>query len=93
VIRVVRAGAAKTAAQPQAEEGNPCHVGAPMPGMVAKVVVKPGQLVKKGDALVSIEAMKMETMIRAERDAVVDKVHAQAGAVVAAKDLLLEFTE
>ncbi|RJG04270.1 pyruvate carboxylase [Noviherbaspirillum sedimenti] len=90
LIRVARAGAAQKAGQLQAQDGNPRHVGAPMPGMVVMVAAKPGQQVKKGDPLLSLEAMKMETVLRAERDAVVDKVHVQAGAVVAAKDLLLE---
>ena len=45
----------------------------------------------KGDPLVSIEAMKMETMIRAEIDGVVLHTHIKPGSVVAAKDLLVEF--
>ncbi len=45
----------------------------------------------KGDALVSIEAMKMETMLTAERDGVVHTIHARHGESVNAKDLLIEF--
>ncbi len=62
-----------------------------MPGMVVTVAVKPGQKVAKGDPLVSIEAMKMETMIRAELDSVVKDVHVKPGMVVSAKDLLLNY--
>lgn len=59
--------------------------------MVMTVADKPGQLVAKGDPLVSVEAMKIETMIRAERDAVVGQVHVKPGTAVGAKDLLVEF--
>ena len=44
------------------------HVGAPMPGMVSTLAVAAGQAVKAGDVLLSIEAMKMETALHAERD-------------------------
>jgi pyruvate carboxylase len=54
------------------------------------VSVKAGQPIKKGDPLVSIEAMKMESVIRAERDGTVKAVHVKHGDAVAAKDLLLE---
>jgi pyruvate carboxylase len=91
LIRIDRAGAVKTAGRPLAEEGNAKHLGAPMPGMVVTVAVKPGQKVAKGDPLVSLEAMKMETMIRAERDVTVHKVHVHPGTVVNAKELLIEF--
>ena len=75
--------------RPKAEEGNPDHVGAPMPGSVVTVSVKAGQKVRRGDPLVSIEAMKMETVVRAERDATVAEVHAVTGMAVSPKDLLV----
>jgi pyruvate carboxylase len=90
-LRVTKAGAAAAGAQrQQAEEGNALHIGAPMPGAISTVSVTPGQSVKKGDPLVSIEAMKMETMLRAERDLTVSAVHVKSGDAVAAKDLMLE---
>jgi pyruvate carboxylase len=49
-----------------------------------------GKPVKAGDLLLTIEAMKMETGIHADRDAVVAAVHVSPGAQVDAKDLLLE---
>ena len=52
----------------KAEPGNEAHVGAPMPGVVSTVAVAAGQPVKAGDVLLSIEAMKMETALHAERD-------------------------
>ena len=61
-----------------------------MPGGIVTVCVKVGQPVKKGDPLSSIDAMKMERMLRAERDAVIKGIHVKPGDAVAAKDLLLE---
>ncbi|WP_416900013.1 MAG: pyruvate carboxylase [Minwuia sp.] len=75
---------------PKAEPGNPKHVAAPMPGLVATVAVEAGQKVKSGDLLLTIEAMKMETAIRAESDGEVARVVAGAGTQVDAKDLLVE---
>ena len=92
-VRVPKAGLVGTGhAKPKAEEGNPNHVGAPMPGMVVTVAVKVGQLVKKGDALLSMEAMKMETVLTAERDATVQALHVRPGDTIQAKDLLLELS-
>jgi len=93
MVRVDKVGAIKLVTHPRAQDGNPNHVGAPMPGMVVTLAVKPGQKVAKGDPLVSIEAMKMETMIRAERDGVVKHTHVKPGAVVAAKDLMIELAD
>ena len=61
-----------------------------MPGMVVTVAAKVGQSVKKGDPLLSMEAMKMETMLTAEFDATVHAVHVRPGETIAAKDLLVE---
>ena len=80
----------QTVQRPKAEPGNANHIGAPMPGVVATVVVSTGQKVLEGDLLLTIEAMKMETGIHAERDAVVKAVHVQAGGQIDAKDLLIE---
>ncbi|WP_296766454.1 pyruvate carboxylase [Sediminimonas sp.] len=91
VVRVPnRLVKSKTAARPKAEAGNPNHVAAPMPGVVASVAVTPGQKVRDGDMLLTIEAMKMETGIHAERDATVKAVHVQPGGQIDAKDLLIE---
>ena len=91
VIRVPnRTVQAATAKRPKAELGNPNHVGAPMPGVVATVAVQAGQTVKQGDLLLTIEAMKMETGIHADRDAVIKAVHVTPGGQIDAKDLLVE---
>jgi pyruvate carboxylase len=91
VIRVPnRAIKAKTAAKPKAAEGNPNHVGAPMPGAIASVTVSVGQKVKAGDMLLTIEAMKMETGLHADRDATIKALYVQPGSQIDAKDLLVE---
>jgi pyruvate carboxylase len=92
VIRVPnRAIKSKTAARPKAAEGNPLHVGAPMPGSIASVGITVGQKVNAGDLMLTIEAMKMETGIHAERAGVVKALHVQPGSQIEAKDLLVEF--
>jgi pyruvate carboxylase len=79
------------AAQPKADPANPAHVAAPMPGVVATLAVAAGAKVKEGDLLLTIEAMKMETGLHADRDGVIKAVHVAAGAQIDAKDLLVEF--
>ncbi|MBO9466191.1 pyruvate carboxylase [Tropicibacter sp. R15_0] len=84
--------AAETVARPKADPTNEGHIGAPMPGVVASVAVTAGQKVCEGDLLLTIEAMKMETGLHAERDAVVSAVHVQPGGQIDAKDLLIELS-
>jgi pyruvate carboxylase len=91
VVRVAnRAVKAATASKPKAQEGNPAHIGAPMPGAVASVAVSVGQKVNAGDLLLTIEAMKMETGIHADRATTVKALHVQPGSQIDAKDLLIE---
>ncbi|MBI4986943.1 MAG: pyruvate carboxylase, partial [Rhodocyclales bacterium] len=91
MVRVAKAGAGGVRhARLKAEDGNPDHVGAPMPGSVVTVSVKAGQKVHRGDPLVSIAAMKMETVVRAERDGAVAEVHVVPGMAVSPKDLLVK---
>ncbi|MBC7945805.1 MAG: pyruvate carboxylase [Burkholderiales bacterium] len=89
VVRVARAGAAEAAGHPKAEDGNPKQIGAPMPGTIVTVAVQVGQKVSSGDPLLWIEAMKMETMLRAESDGTIAQIHVKPGATVTAKDLLI----
>jgi pyruvate carboxylase len=81
---------ASVAARPKAEEGNPNHIGAPMPGSIASVAVTVGQKVNAGDLLLTVEAMKMETGLHADRAAVIKAVHVVPGAQIDAKDLMVE---
>jgi propionyl-CoA carboxylase alpha chain len=63
----------------------------PMPGLLVEVAVKPGQDVKAGERLATIEAMKMENILRAERDGVVEQQLASAGESVAVDQPILKF--
>ncbi|WP_395644471.1 acetyl-CoA carboxylase biotin carboxylase subunit [Terricaulis sp.] len=62
----------------------------PMPGLVISVDAKAGQEVKSGEGVAVVEAMKMQNIIRAERDGVVAKVNVAAGASVAADEVMIE---
>jgi pyruvate carboxylase len=84
-----RSQVAKRAPQRKAEVGNPKQVGAPMPGTIATVAVTVGRKVARGDVLATLEAMKMETAVRAETDGEVAEVLARPGQQVDAKDLLV----
>ncbi len=83
--------AATVERHPQADPQNACHVAAPLPGVISTVAISAGQKVSAGDMLVSIEAMKMETAVHAERDGTVARLVVEAGTQVEAKDLILEF--
>jgi propionyl-CoA carboxylase alpha chain len=63
----------------------------PMPGMLVKLSVEEGEEVQEGQALCTIEAMKMENILRAERKGVVQKVNALAGDSLAVDDVIIEF--
>ncbi len=84
-------GASGSAVRRKAETGNAAHVGAPMPGVISTVFVAPGQAIKAGDVLVSIEAMKMETALHAEKDGTISEVLVRAGDQIDAKDLLVVY--
>ena len=84
-------GAGNGKARRKAEAGNEAHLGAPMPGVVSAVAVSAGQAVKAGDILLSIEAMKMETALHAEKDGTIAEVLVRAGEQIDAKDLLVVF--
>jgi pyruvate carboxylase len=84
-------GASGSAARRKAEAGNDAHVAAPMPGVISTVAVAAGQEVTAGDVLVSIEAMKMETAIHAERDGTLAEVLVKTGDQIDAKDLLVVY--
>jgi len=86
-------GAGASAQRPKAEDGNDAHVGAPMPGVVSTLAVKAGQQITAGDVLLSIEAMKMETALHADRDGVIAEVTVKAGDQIDARDLLVVFEE
>jgi propionyl-CoA carboxylase alpha chain len=63
----------------------------PMPGLLVSLAVKLGQEVKLGEELAVVEAMKMENILRAERDGTVAKLHAKPGDSLAVDQAILEF--
>ena len=74
----------------KSEEGNTNHIGSPLPGQVAKIFVKEGDKVIKGDRVLVIEAMKMETTINVEKSGTIQKIYVGSGDNVETKDLLIE---
>jgi pyruvate carboxylase len=89
IVVVDRSQVARRPPARKAELGNALQVGAPMPGTIATVPVVAGQRVARGDVLVTLEAMKMETAVRAEADGTIAELLTHAGAQVDAKDLLV----
>jgi propionyl-CoA carboxylase alpha chain len=63
----------------------------PMPGLVVAIAVTAGQEVKAGETLAIVEAMKMENVLRAERDGIVKTVFAKTGDSLAVDAAILEF--
>ena len=76
-------------ARPKADLADPLQVGAPIPGLVASIAVTVGHKVAKGDKLLMMEAMKMQTTVYATADGVVAELHCSVGDTVESKDLLV----
>ena len=83
--------AVQTKAKPRekADPGDPLQLGAPIPGMISTLPVSVGARVAKGDKLLTLEAMKMQTTVYAPVDGVVAELLVQVGDSVQSKDLLL----
>lgn len=77
------------AARRKADDADPGHVGAPMPGLIVGVTARSGQKVERGDPLFTIEAMKMESAVYAEFPGTIEEVVAGAGHRVEAHDLVV----
>ena len=89
-VRVAdRSVAAAATARRKADDADPGHIGAPMPGLIVGVAVVPGQKVARGGPLFTIEAMKMESTVYAEADGEVGEIVAGAGQRVETHDLVL----
>lgn len=67
------------------------HLKAPMPGMIYSIRVAEGDAVKKGDAVLILEAMKMENVIKAPGDGTIKQIHVQKGMSVDKGQLLITF--
>ncbi len=85
------APAVEAAARRKAEKDNRTHLGAPMPGLIAQIDASVGKKVTRGQSLLTIEAMKMQTNIRAELDGVIKEILLDPGQQVDAGDLLIIF--
>ena len=81
--------APKTKARPKVDVSDPLQVGAPIPGLIASVFVSVGKKVSKGDKLVMMEAMKMQSTVTAPCDGVVEELAVNFGDTVEIKDLLV----
>ena len=88
--RVAAPAAAPTAAPVAAKPAGAATVKSPLPGSIVKVMVKPGDSVKKGDTLLTMESMKMENIVASEYTGIVKNVLVQAGQNVMQDDKLVE---
>lgn len=76
-------------ARTKSDLSDPLQIGAPIPGIITALTVSVGTKVAKGDKLLTMEAMKMQTTIYANADGVVDEIHVDVGDTVESKDLLI----
>ncbi|MBQ9751760.1 MAG: biotin/lipoyl-binding protein [Paludibacteraceae bacterium] len=88
--RVAAPTAAPTAAPVAAKPAGAATVKSPLPGSIVKVMVKPGDSVKKGDTLLTMESMKMENVVASEYTGIVKNVLVQPGQNVMQDDKLVE---
>ena len=89
LVQIKQSGSEEQVKHPQADPNNSAHVGASMPGMISSIAVKSGQRVMKGETLFTIEAMKMELAVKADRDCKVEEIYLSAGKQVRNMDLIL----
>ncbi len=82
--------APKMKARPKADLADPLQVAAPIPGLIAMLAVSVGSKVAKGDKLLMMEAMKMQTTVYSPCDGIVEVSHVVLGDTVESKDLLLK---
>ncbi len=89
---LVRAEVPQTGADKiqKVEKGSAVPVLAPLPGTIIEIYVKPGDMVKKGQNIIVMEAMKMENKIQSEKDGVVESIKVSLGSNVLQGDVLLE---
>lgn len=80
---------ATVAAAVKADSADPTHIAASMPGMVIGIAVQVGDRVAKGQKLLALEAMKMETVVYADREGTIEKLLVRSGSQVETNDLLL----
>lgn len=83
-----RTSSGSRSARRMADPANEQHLAAPMPGLVTAIGKSAGELVKAGDVVMVLEAMKMETAVRAPRDGKVVEMFVRPGETIEAKQLL-----
>lgn len=76
--------------KPTAKTKGTTIIKSPLPGSIIKVYVTVGQTVKRGDTLLTLESMKMENSVLAEKDAVIKAIHVEAGQAVMQDDALFD---
>ncbi|CAF4419429.1 unnamed protein product, partial [Adineta steineri] len=75
---------------PKVDKSKKTQIGAPMPGQVLDIKVKEGDSIKKGDTVIVLSAMKMETVVKSTVEGKVKKVHVKSGQQVQGDDLVIE---
>jgi pyruvate carboxylase len=80
----------KARTRPKADPADPWQVAAPIPGLITSLSVNAGAKVARGEKLLTMEAMKMQSTLYAPGDGTVEAVHAQVGDTVESKDLLIK---
>lgn len=83
----------KTKSRPKADPANPLHIGAPIPGLITAISISVGTKMKKGEKILTLEAMKMQTTIYAPATGVVEEIHVKVSDSVESKDLLVSLRE
>jgi pyruvate carboxylase len=83
----------ETVSKPKADPADLSQVGAPMPGMVASLAVSVGHKVKEGDALMTLEAMKMFTTVTSPINGTVQEILVSVGSTVESKDLMIKLAK
>ena len=83
--------AAKPAAVPTQTAASMQEVRSPLPGVIVEIKVKPGDVVKNGNPLCTLEAMKMKNVIRAGRDGSIAEVHIKTGDQVQHNQLMFTY--
>ena len=79
--------------RPKGDPADPCQIAAPMPGMVASIAVSIGHKVKEGDALLTLEAMKMFTTVTAPSNGTVQEILVEVGNTLESKDLMIKLVK
>lgn len=88
-----RSLAGEKVSRPKADAGKANEIGAPLPGMVTQIAVSVGHKVERGEKLLSLEAMKMLTVVNAPVSGTIEEIVVSVGETVEAKDLLIRIKE